>query len=102
MIGNEVWVLVIIVIHHFNYTTYQRKGSSREDIYTLDLMQANVVDPKQITSKVFKWFESRGISQKTLDRSVVVTEGSEYMPQTGKSENTIQFNYIMGDRAHQC
>ena len=27
----------------------------------------------------------------------MVTEGTEYMPQTGKSENTIQFNYIMGD-----
>ena len=27
----------------------------------------------------------------------MVTEGPEYMPQTGKSENTIQFNYIVGD-----
>jgi twinkle protein len=27
----------------------------------------------------------------------MVTEGPEFMPQTGKSENTIQFNYIIGD-----
>ena len=50
----------------------------------------------QLTSKVFEWFKTRGISQKTL-HDLDVTEGKEFMPQTGKSENTIQFNYIMGD-----
>ena len=28
----------------------------------------------------------------------MVSEGTEFMPQTGKTENTIQFNYIMGDQ----
>ena len=92
------WERGLGTCHHcdssFQLHTYQRKGSSEKTYIRPDAL--NVVDPKQITSKVSKWFESRGISQKTLD-DLMVTEGSEYMPQTGKSENTIQFNYIMGD-----
>ena len=92
------WERGLGTCHHcdssFQLHTYQRKGSSEKTYIRPDAL--NVVDPKQITSKVFKWFESRGISQKTLD-DLMVTEGAEYMPQTGKSENTIQFNYIMGD-----
>jgi len=92
------WERGLGTCHHcdssFQLHTYQRKGSSEKTYIRPDSL--NVVDPKQITSKVFKWFESRGISQKTLD-DLMVTEGTEYMPQTGKSENTIQFNYIMGD-----
>ena len=93
------WERGLGTCHHcdssFQLHTYQRKGSSEKTYLRPDAL--NVVDPKQITSKVFKWFESRGISQKTLD-DLMVTEGPEYMPQTGKSENTIQFNYIMGDQ----
>ena len=92
------WERGLGTCHHcdssFQLHTYQRKGSSEKTYLRPDAL--NVVDPKQITSKVFKWFESRGISQKTLD-DLMVTEGPEYMPQTGKSENTIQFNYIVGD-----
>jgi len=92
------WERGLGTCHHcdssFQLHTYQRKGSSEKTYLRPDAL--NVVDPKQITSKVFKWFESRGISQKTLD-DLMVTEGTEYMPQTGKSENTIQFNYIVGD-----
>ena len=33
-----------------------------------------------------------------LLRDLQVGEGSEWMPQTGKNENTIQFNYYMGDQ----
>ena len=93
------WERGLGTCHHcdssFQLHTYQRKGSSEKTYIRPDAL--NVVDPKQITSKVFKWFESRGISQSTLD-DLMVTEGAEYMPQTGKSENTIQFNYIMGDQ----
>jgi len=92
------WERGLGTCHHcdssFQLHTYQRKGSSDKVYVRPDAL--NVVDPKQITSKVFKWFESRGISQKTLD-DLMVTEGPEFMPQTGKSENTIQFNYIIGD-----
>ena len=41
------------------------------------------------------WFKTRGISKQTLDE-VGVGEGKEFMPQTGKPENTIQFNYYDG------
>ena len=76
----------------FQLHTYQRKGAS-EKVY---------VRPTETTyqppaTKVIGWFETRGISQKTLT-DLNVGEGSEYMPQTGKTENTIKFNYFMGDQ----
>mgnify|MGYP003132348450 FL=1 len=92
------WERGLGTCHHcdssFQLHTYQRKGSSEKTYIRPDAL--NVVDPKQITSRVSKWFQSRGISQKTLD-DLMVTEGPEFMPQTGKPENTIQFNYIIGD-----
>ena len=92
------WERGLGTCHHcdssFQLHTYQRKGSSQKTYIRPNAL--NVVEPKDITSKVSKWFESRGISQKTLD-DLMVTEGPEFMPQTGKSENTIQFNYIIGD-----
>lgn len=47
-----------------------------------------------LSDKMVKWFLSRGISQKTL-LDYKITEGAEWMPQTGKEENTIQFNYFL-------
>ena len=35
--------------------------------------------------------------KQTLD-NLRVSEGKEWMPQTGQSENTIRFNYFMGDQ----
>ena len=92
------WERGLGTCHHcdstFQLHSYQRKGSALKDYARPDAL--NVADPKQLGSKVYEWFKSRGISQKTLDE-LYVTEGKEFMPQTGKSENTIQFNYIMGD-----
>ena len=50
---------------------------------------------EDLESKVVDWFKTRGISKQTLDE-VGVGEGKEFMPQTGKPENTIQFNYYLG------
>ncbi len=47
----------------------------------------------QLSDKVVKWFRDRQISQKTL-LDLKVTEGLEWMPQTQKEQNTIQFNYF--------
>jgi twinkle protein len=55
------------------------------------------MDVVKMNKKVVQWFETRGISPQTL-LDLSVSEGSEYMPQTGKHENTIQFNYYMGDQ----
>ena len=76
----------------FQLHTYQRKGASekvyvRPDEYVYKLLQSKVVD----------WFNTRGITQQTLT-DLKVGEGLEFMPQTGKKENTVQFNYLMGDQ----
>jgi twinkle protein len=75
----------------FQLHTYQRKGAS-EKVYIRPQNQ-NI----GVFSKVEEWFKTRGISQQTL-KDLHVSEGKEFMPQTGKKENTIQFNYIMGDQ----
>ncbi len=75
----------------FQLHTYQRKGNS-EKVY----IRPTVSIDKKPTSKVIEWFKTRGISQKTLE-DLNVSEGPEFMPQTAKKENTIKFNYIMGD-----
>jgi len=78
----------------FQLHTYLRKGDT-EKVYVRP-NAIDIVEPEQLGSKVYQWFKKRGISQQTLD-DLNITEGSEYMPQTGKHENTIQFNYIMGN-----
>jgi len=77
----------------FQLHTYQRKGAS-EKVYVRPETPDAIHD---VSSNVEKWFESRGISKQTL-KALKVTEGQEFMPQTGKTENTIQFNYYMGDQ----
>jgi len=47
----------------------------------------------ELSDRVVKWFQGRSISQQTI-QSLKISEGSEWMPQTGKPENTIQFNYF--------
>ena len=76
----------------FQLHTYQRKGASEKE-YVRPIVSAY----QPPATKVIGWFETRGISQKTLI-DLNVGEGSEYMPQTGKAENTIKFNYFMGDQ----
>ena len=82
--------------HHcdssFQLHTYQRKGAS-EKTY----VRPESVEVKPPTSKVIEWFKTRGISQQTLI-DLRCGEGPEFMPQTGKTENTIKFNYFMGDQ----
>jgi len=81
----------------FQLHTYQRKGASeKEYVRPVDKQEDyNITgDPEQ---KVLKWFKTRGISAQTLV-DLQVGEGLEYMPQTGKTENTIKFNYFMGDQ----
>ncbi len=77
----------------FQLHTYQRKGNS-ERVYVRPDTPANF---NEVSTNVETWFGTRGISKQTL-RDLQVTEGSEFMPQTGKKENTIQFNYFMGDQ----
>jgi len=74
----------------FQLHTYKRKGRAERDYIMPEIKKVNLV-----VDKTLEWFKTRGISKDTLDELKVST-GSEYMPQTGKPENTIQFNYYVG------
>jgi len=76
----------------FQLHTYKRKGKSDRVYVKPDFSTKTHVTP---SSKVVDWFASRGISESTL-KSIGVSEGPEWMPQTQKSENVIKFNYMMG------
>jgi len=78
----------------FQLHTYQRKGGGDKEYVKptpAPLEEFNI--PR---TKVAKWFETRGISTQTLI-DLQISEGPEFMPQTGKVENVIKFNYIIGD-----
>jgi twinkle protein len=77
----------------FQLHTYQRKGAS-EKVYVRPETPDNFND---VSTNVETWFGTRGISKQTL-KDLRVTEGKEWMPQTSKTENTIKFNYFMGDQ----
>jgi len=76
----------------FQFHTYQRKGSS-EKVYVRPTSEEFM----EVNSKAEEWFSSRGISKETLS-DLRVGEGKEWMPQTSQLENTIKFNYYMGDQ----
>ena len=77
----------------FQLHTYQRKGASERVYVRPDAIEQF----DDVSMNVETWFGTRGISKKTL-QDLQVTEGQEWMPQTSKMENTIQFNYFMGDQ----
>ena len=74
----------------FQLHTYKRKGRAERDYIKPEIQKV-----KAVVNKTLEWFNTRGISKDTLDELKVST-GKEYMPQTGKPENTIQFNYYVG------
>jgi twinkle protein len=76
----------------FQLHTYQRRGNI-DKVY---VRPEPINEIKEVSTNVEKWFESRGISKKTL-RALKISEGPEFMPQTGKVENAIHFNYYIGD-----
>ena len=75
----------------FQLHTYQRKGDVDKVYIKPEPFVINVPG-----TKVEEWFKGRGISASTLS-ALKVTEGSEWMPQTGKAENVIKFNYFVGE-----
>ena len=78
----------------FQLHTYERKGASEREYVRPSFSTKTHKAP---SSKVVEWFKSRGITQDTLE-ALNVSEGPEFMPQTGKEENTIKFNYFMGNQ----
>ena len=90
------WDRGIGTCHNCNKTfqlhTYQRKGTSNKTYAKPPVKQH--VEEMQISEAVVKWFEGRSISRKTL-YELQITDGPEFMPQTGKEENAIHFNYFI-------
>ena len=88
------WKRGLGTCHNCNQTfqmhTFKRKGDAIKE-YT----KPEPTDEINISQKAEDWFKGRGISSKTLF-DLGIGEGLEYMPQTGKVENTIQFNYYIG------
>ena len=76
----------------FQLHTFKRKGGGDKD-YVLPEWKNNT----QLSDNAIKWFEARGISQKTLT-DLKISEGPEWMPQTNGTVNTIQFNYFINDQ----
>ena len=89
------WERGLGTCHNCNQTfqlhTYQRKGDA-DKVYVIP-----EVKHQPLGTKVEEWFKGRGISKETLS-ALKVTEGPEYMPQTGKTENAIHFNYYAGNQ----
>ena len=90
------WERGLGTCHNCNKTyqlhTYKRKGeTSREYVKPV----APIEEFNIPNTKAAEWFKTRGISTQTLI-DLQVSEGPEFMPQTGKTENTIKFNYFMG------
>ena len=78
----------------FQLHTYKRKGKA-EKVYVKPEVKADPERPEFVSDKVIEWFSTRGISAQTLI-DLKVSEGPEWMPQTGKTENVIKFNYFVG------
>ena len=88
------WERGLGTCHHcsktFQLHTFERKGASDRTY-----IKPEPIEVKPVSTKVEDWFKSRGISKETLDE-MKVTEGPEYMPQSGQVENAIHFNYYAG------
>jgi twinkle protein len=66
-----------------------KKKDEPEKIYS----RPKWLNETKLSDNVVRWFENRSISQHAL-RVAKITEGKEWMPQTKKEENTIQFNFF--------
>lgn len=75
--------------HHCSWKGSLINNKIQEVVYVKPQWKNNT----NLSENLTKWFEKRGISQKTLIESKV-TEGLEWMPQVNKEINTVQFNFF--------
>ena len=78
--------------NHCGWAGALRLEREEKKIYQKPIWKNNTL----LSDRIVKWFESRCIRQKTLN-DAAISEGKEWMPQTQKEENTIQFNYFKGE-----
>ena len=68
-------------------------GFLKNEMQKIEYKKPEWKNKTELSEKVVKWFETRSISQKTLLKARI-TDGKEWMPQSQKDENVIQFNYF--------
>jgi twinkle protein len=76
----------------FQLHTYMRKGKVEKEY----IRPKAVIHNKIKSTKIEQWFQSRGISIKTIN-DFKISEDIEYMPQINKKTNIIKFNYYIGN-----
>lgn len=69
--------------------TYKHKSENENKEYKKPVWN----NKTELSEKIVKWFESRGISQNVL-KNAQITSSKEWMPQFKKEVETIQFNYF--------
>ncbi|WP_101690707.1 toprim domain-containing protein [Dysgonomonas massiliensis] len=74
----------VIQIHE-----YESKKDSKPKVYA----KPQWSNRTELSDRLVKWFEGRGISQLSL-KLLKITESKEFMPQVKKEVNTVQFNYF--------
>ena len=84
------WERGLGTCHHCDETFQLHTFERREQ---KDYVRPEWSNNTELSNNAIQWFEQRGISQATVQR-MKITEGKEWMPQTQKHENTIQFNYF--------
>jgi len=81
---------------HNCHKTFQLHTYKRKSKVLKEYNKPQKITEYPISDKALEWFKSRGISKQTLTE-LKVSESKEYMPQTRKEENTINFNYYIGN-----
>ena len=82
--------------HHCEWTGKLKSGSMIQRVSKKVYKKPSHIPQHELSKNVMDWFKDRGISVKTLIENKI-SEGLEYMPQTQKKENTIQFNYFQNN-----
>ena len=71
-------------------------GFLKNEIQKVEYKKPIWTNKTELSTKVVQWFETRSISQNTLLKAKI-TDSIEWMPQSQKDENVIQFNYFRND-----
>jgi twinkle protein len=79
--------------HNCEWTGVLKSGDMIVRQHKKVYKRPKVKEHKDLTTKAIGWFKNRGIGLQTLvDNNI--TCGTEYMPQTQKKQNVIEFNYF--------
>jgi twinkle protein len=72
---------------------FVKKGAAMTKPEKIEYKKPTWKNSTNLSEKAVKWFEDRGIKQEVLTE-MKISEGPEWMPQTQKETNTVQFNYF--------